>query len=70
MSAYFLYSIHARPQVKADNPEATFGELARLLSGKFKKLTEKEKKVWAKKAQDDKTRYEKEMEVYNKSNQV
>jgi len=26
MSAYFLYSIEARPQVKADNPDASFGD--------------------------------------------
>lgn len=50
MSAYFLYSIAARPSVKEDNPEATFGEIARLISSRFKALSEKERKGWDEKA--------------------
>ena len=65
MSAYFLYSMHARPQVKEDNPEATFGEIARLISAQFKKLNDKEKKKWEKKAAEDKARYQREMAEYN-----
>lgn len=68
MSAYFLFSIAARPKMKEDNPEASFGQIARLLSEAFKKLSEKERKTWEKKALEDKVRYEKEMEVYNKEN--
>jgi HMG (high mobility group) box len=64
MSAYFLYSIAARPVVKEENPEATFGDIARLISAKFKALSEKERKIWESKAADDKSRYEREMEVY------
>ena len=66
MSAYFLYSISARPKVKADNPDASFGDIARLLSEKFKSLPDKDKKKWDKAAQKDKERYEKEMAEYNK----
>lgn len=65
MSAYFLYSMFARSQVKNDNPEATFGGIARLISTQFKALTEKEKKKWEKKAAEDKERYQREMAVYN-----
>lgn len=65
MSAYFLYSIDARPQVKAENPDATFGDIARLISSQFKGLSDKEKKVWEEKAAADKTRYEREMASYN-----
>lgn len=50
MSAYFLYSIAVRPDVKEENPEATFGELARLISSKFKALSDKERKIWDDKA--------------------
>jgi HMG (high mobility group) box len=50
MSAYFLYSIAVRPSVKEENPEASFGELARLISARFKALSEKERKVWDDKA--------------------
>ena len=65
MSAYFLYSMYARPQVKKDSPEASFGEIARLISEQFKKLSDKERKKWDKKAAEDKERYQKEMAAYN-----
>jgi len=65
MSAYFLYSIEARPVVKEENPEATFGEIARIISAKFKGLSDSEKAKWEKKAAEDKERYQREMEAYN-----
>ena len=64
MSAYFLYSIDARPRVKEENPEASFGDIARLISAEFKTLPEKEKQVWQEKATADKARYEGQMKVY------
>eukprot|EP00980_Cylindrotheca_fusiformis_P001792 scaffold406_cov57-Cylindrotheca_fusiformis.AAC.16 len=66
MSAYFLYSIAARPKMKEDHPEASFGQIARLLSESFKQLSSKEKEKWDAKALEDKERYEKEMAEYNK----
>ena len=65
MSAYFLYSISMRNQCKIDNPNATFGELAKILSEQFKSLSDKEKKKWDNAAIQDKIRYEKELEEYN-----
>jgi hypothetical protein len=65
MSAYFLYSVHARPQVKTDNPDASFGDIARLISKQFKALSDKERKKWDKKAVEDKERYQREMAAYN-----
>lgn len=65
MSAFFLYSMHARPSVKENYPSATFGEIARIISQQFKQLSEKEKKKWEKKAAEDKERYQREMAVYN-----
>lgn len=65
MSAYFLYSMFARSQVKNDNPEATFGGIARLISAQFKALPEKENKKWQKKAVEDKERYQTQMAAYN-----
>lgn len=65
MSAYFLYSMYARPQVKEDNPDASFGDIARIISEQFKTLPDKEKKKWDKKAADDKERYQREMADYN-----
>ena len=64
MSAFFLYSVSARPSVKEGNPEASFGDIARLISAQFKALPEKERSKWDKKAADDKIRYQAEMETY------
>lgn len=64
MSAYFLYSIDARPTVKEENPEASFGDIARLISTKFKELSEKERKIWDDRAVSDKERYNAEMAEY------
>mmetsp|Transcript_21998 Transcript_21998/g.61225 ORF Transcript_21998/g.61225 Transcript_21998/m.61225 type:complete len:196 (-) Transcript_21998:355-942(-) len=65
MSAYFLYSVHIRPQIKDENPEASFGDIARIISARFKELTDKERKRWDKRAAEDKERYQREMAVYN-----
>jgi len=64
MSAFFLYSQAFRSQAKEDNPDASFGDIARLLSAQFKALPEKEKKRWEKKAEQDKIRYNEEMKHY------
>jgi high mobility group protein B2 len=64
MSAYFLYSIDTRPAVKSENPDASFGDIARMISSNFKSLSEDERKVWDEKAVEDKERYEREMNHY------
>jgi hypothetical protein len=64
MSAYFLYSVHIRPTIKEENPEASFGEVARLISSKFKELSEDERAEWDAKAEKDKSRYQTEMSAY------
>jgi HMG (high mobility group) box len=65
MSAYFLFSVATRSTVKAENPEASFGDIARLISAKFKALSAKERKIWDDRAVEDKERYDREMEEYN-----
>lgn len=64
MSAYFLYSIDARPRVKEENPDASFGDIARLISAEYKTLSSDEVEVWKEKAAADKVRYEEEMRQY------
>lgn len=68
MSAFFLYSCANRATIKSENPDATFGDLAKIISNKFKSLPEKELKKWEKKAAKDKARYEQEMEAYKEKN--
>jgi high mobility group protein B2 len=67
MSAYFLYSVEIRPTVKTENPEASFGDIAKIISAQYKNLTEEERKFWDSKATDDKARYEHAMESYKDS---
>merc|ERR1711920_879006 len=57
MSACFLYFQAARPQVRAENPDAKFADIAHILSAQYKALSDKEKKKWEKKAEQDKARY-------------
>jgi len=64
MSAFFCYSQAERPNVKINHPEASFGDVARLLSAQYKALTDKEMKRWVKKAEQDKVRYQEEMKHY------
>jgi len=67
MSAYFLYSVAIRPEVKEQNPDASFGDIAKIISAQFKALPEKERAKWDVKASADKERYQAEMDAYNAS---
>lgn len=64
MSAFFLYSQAHRQQVKEENPDSTFGDIARTLAAQYKQLPEKEMRKWEKKAEQDKIRYQEEMNHY------
>jgi len=64
MSAFFLYSNANRERVKTENPEAKFGDIAKILSQEFKGLPENEKEQWKDLAAKDKERYQREMEDY------
>jgi len=44
-SAYVHFSKKMRPKLKEENPNATFGELGKLLGEAWKKATDEEKKV-------------------------
>jgi len=68
MSAFFLYSIEHRPRVKEENPDAKFGDIAKLISQEFKALTEKERKKYDKLAAQDKERYQSAMVTYKATN--
>mmetsp|Transcript_26277 Transcript_26277/g.61090 ORF Transcript_26277/g.61090 Transcript_26277/m.61090 type:complete len:221 (+) Transcript_26277:223-885(+) len=65
MSAYFLYSVSIRPEVRKEHPDASFGQIAKIISQKFKDLSDKERQPWVQKANEDKKRYEREMREYN-----
>lgn len=64
MSAFFLYSNANRDRVKAENPDAKFGDIAKYLSAEFKSISSHEKSRWDQLAAEDKERYQREMEDY------
>jgi non-histone chromosomal protein 6 len=70
MSAYLFFGQEARPRIKEENPDATFGEIAGLLSAEWKEITEKEKKPYNKKAAAAKAKYEKVKAAYDAKKKV
>ncbi|KAF9463385.1 high mobility group box domain-containing protein [Collybia nuda] len=67
MSAYMFFSQDWRERIKAENPDAGFGEIGRLLGTKWKELDDKEKKPYIEQAAKDKTRAEDEKTAYDGS---
>ena len=64
MSAFMMFSNEQRNKIKADNPEATFGEIGRKVGEAWKALNDKQKAVYTKKAEEDKKRYDSEFQTY------
>ncbi|KAJ1967963.1 Non-histone chromosomal protein 6 [Dimargaris xerosporica] len=67
LSAYMFFSQDAREGVKLANPDATFGQLGKILGEKWKTMSPAERAPYEKKAELDKQRYEREKEAYNAS---
>jgi len=68
MSAYFLFSNASRASIKERYPDASFGDVAKIISKEFKELSSKERKKWDVAAAADKERYAEEMRAYNEDN--
>ncbi|KAJ6526594.1 high mobility group box domain-containing protein [Mycena vulgaris] len=64
LSAYMFFSQDWRERIKAENPEAGFGEVGKLLGAKWKELDDEEKKPYVDQASKDKTRAEDEKLAY------
>jgi structure-specific recognition protein 1 len=64
MGAYFLWMGEARAATKAANPEATTGELSKVMGVAWKALGEEEKAPFHARAQDEATRYKEAMAAY------
>ncbi|KAJ3269404.1 Non-histone chromosomal protein 6 [Terramyces sp. JEL0728] len=64
LSAFMIYSQENRPRIKEENPNATFGEMGKLLGNAWKELNEEDKAEYTDKAAKDKERYESEMAEY------
>jgi structure-specific recognition protein 1 len=64
-TAYFYFMNEHRERIKSEHPDATFGETGKILGEEYKKITPEEKTKYEELNVKDKTRYAKEMEVYN-----
>jgi len=62
LSAFMYFSMDKRPTVKAENPDATFGGLGKLIGVAWAGLTAAEKQPYMGQAAEDKNRYLKELE--------
>lgn len=67
-SAYIFFSKKERIDIKNKHPEMKFGDIAKLIGTRWKQISEKDKKKYIKIADDDKIRYNKEMEEFKKNN--
>mmetsp|Transcript_29066 Transcript_29066/g.43921 ORF Transcript_29066/g.43921 Transcript_29066/m.43921 type:complete len:800 (+) Transcript_29066:102-2501(+) len=63
-SSYTIFMSKNRAAIKEANPNATFGELAGLVSKAFKELSPEEKEKYEEMADLDKERYKREMKSY------
>lgn len=66
-SAFTLYCKATRTEMKAANPQSSYGDLMKLLSATFKTLTAEERADYDDKAAKDKARYHTEMAEYASS---
>ncbi|KAF7297226.1 hypothetical protein MIND_00955700 [Mycena indigotica] len=64
LSAYMFFSQDWRERIKTENPDASFGEVGKLLGAKWKELDDEEKQPYIEQAAKDKTRAEQEKEAY------
>ncbi|CAB9527435.1 FACT complex subunit SSRP1 [Seminavis robusta] len=64
MSSYMYYSKDHRARIQEENPEATFGEVAKLLGLAFKALSAEDRKKYDDMAKVDKQRHAEEMKNY------
>ncbi|GLB44638.1 putative HMG-box domain containing protein [Lyophyllum shimeji] len=67
LSAYMYFSQDWRERIKAENPDAGFGEVGKLLNARWKELDEEEKKPYIDQAARDKARAEEEKAAYDKA---
>ncbi|KAI0030846.1 high mobility group box domain-containing protein, partial [Vararia minispora EC-137] len=65
LSAYMFFSQEWRERVKTENPDASFGEVGKLLGQRWKELPEDDKKPFVDRAAKDKLRHEQEKEAYD-----
>ncbi|WVO15613.1 non-histone chromosomal protein 6 [Cryptococcus depauperatus] len=64
LSAYMFFVQDYRERIKTENPEASFGDVGKLLGIKWKEMSDAEKKPYNDKAKADKERADKQNADY------
>jgi hypothetical protein len=64
-TAFMYFSNAVRQSVKAENPDASFGDMGKLVGAKWNALPAEEKVKYEKMASSDKERYQREMKDYS-----
>ena len=64
--AYTFFMQASRPQIQEDNPDATFGDVARLVSSAWKSLSAKNRTIYTDLADVDKERSRREHDTWEK----
>jgi len=64
LSAFMIFSQENRSKIKEANPDASFGQLGKLIGQAWKALDESEKEPYTAKAEQEKERYELAMAAY------
>jgi len=64
-SAYMFFAKDARKRIREENPDASFGEIGKLVGEAWKKCSDEDKKKYQAMAQEDTARYKKEMSNYS-----
>jgi hypothetical protein len=70
LSAFFIYCADERAGVKAIHPSYSVGEMAKELGEKWNKIAPDLKTKYEARAQQDKKRYEKDMDAYRNNTQA
>ena len=68
ITAFFFFQSERRPELKKEKPELDNKQIISEMSAEWKKMTEKEKKKYVDKAEEDRKRYEKEKAAYDAKN--
>ncbi|KAJ3411508.1 hypothetical protein HDV05_002116 [Chytridiales sp. JEL 0842] len=63
-SAFLYYLSEVRPRYTAKYPGSTVGPISKMISTEWKALSDETRKIYLKKADDDKMRYAREMQVW------
>ncbi|KAJ3212409.1 Non-histone chromosomal protein 6 [Entophlyctis luteolus] len=64
LSAYLIFANENRARVRAANPDASFGQVGKLLGQEWKEISEAEKQKYVALQEKDKARYTKAMADY------